>query len=271
MLGNIGPVIPGASLSVEVYGATPGDTIYLAVGARGITCPALLGGTCIDVSPSTVFPLGTADGSGQLSAAPTVPASIPLGARRKLQLIGGAGAVGYTSIPWDRVVTGACPSGGSDCNLLGNPGVRSYIDPFRAVTSALDLSWSSNDHTGSATSGSVKAELLAAGSRTTAWQCIAVQPGETISYDGFGYLLDRGEPTDILFAEYIFYQDADCTGRFAGFDETAPSSDTGIWTYLSFPSIPVPSGAVSVRVGHGIGSTVAGTVAYIDDVQLLKL
>ncbi len=270
MAAFISPLVPGQQVQVDVRAATPGDTLYFVVGTTGTVCPASFGGTCADVVPSTYFSLGTVSAGGTLTASPTVPAGVPVGLTRRLQIVGGVGSVAYMSVPWDRTVAAACPGSGAACNLLANPTVRDWVEPYEATTSVLDVTWGALDHTGTPGSGSVRAENLLSGSYTSAWQCVPVTPGEVLTYEGYSYLEDRGAAGDFMFAEYIFYQGPGCTGAFAGFAETPHLSITNTWTLQAFAPFTVPAGAVSVKVGHGNGGQSPGLVAYHDDLTLLR-
>ncbi len=72
---------PGQPINLHVTGALPGERVYIGrstSGAAGGPCPAILGGSCLDIeSPATLWTTQTADANGEVDWNPTLPGTAP--------------------------------------------------------------------------------------------------------------------------------------------------------------------------------------------------
>jgi hypothetical protein len=70
---------PASPFRCTVTGATPGQTVYLAGGTPGRTCPPALGGACLQLRAPVVLGAAVADSAGVATFLRTLPATVPQG------------------------------------------------------------------------------------------------------------------------------------------------------------------------------------------------
>jgi hypothetical protein len=126
-----------ATLTAE--GAIPGARVFFLSGqGLGTTCPARLGGDCLDITGLGVLGNAVADGSGTAVLDVVVDAALAAGDERHLQAVVAAGAPYASSVA--SVVVDGVPTGVEDVTLVidggrvyrNNPasGLDWDVDPF---------------------------------------------------------------------------------------------------------------------------------------------
>jgi hypothetical protein len=116
-------LVAGQPLQLQVTGAQPGANLLLVrsngvIGAGG--CPAPLNGGCLDITPGTsgyiVQANLTANANGSVVFNPTLPSTLPTGARVSLQVVAVSAGVGSNPISQLVVDPNACVDDGFEPN-----------------------------------------------------------------------------------------------------------------------------------------------------------
>jgi len=96
------PMIPGGESSFTVFGAEPGEAVYLIRSFRGLgvgPCPSIIGGSCMGISaPVAVLASGPADGDGLVTFGLSVPSSVLPGREIATQAVVVRGVDGEESL-----------------------------------------------------------------------------------------------------------------------------------------------------------------------------
>jgi hypothetical protein len=116
-------LVAGQPLQLQVTGAQPGANLLLVrsngvIGAGG--CPAPLNGGCLDITPGTsgyiVQANLTANAGGSVVFNPTLPTTLPTGARVTMQVVAVSAALGSNPVSQLVVDPNACVDDGFEPN-----------------------------------------------------------------------------------------------------------------------------------------------------------
>ena len=262
------PWIPGDTLRIQVRNVAPGDTVQVAMGNAGLSCPPPLRGACVDLDgPLIMLGSAVAGPDGIANLATSIAPGAPVGREKVMQAVSGLGGAVLVSNPWASETVAACPAR-EGCNLVGNGDLDDDMTPYRQALPYVGATWSPRDVDADPRSGSLEVTNYALGAYSSIWQCVPVRPGETFNYRAYGYL-PAASVGNAMFGEFIFYTGDNCTGGLALFAEAPWQTITGVWVPMELTGFVAPASARSVRVGHGtIGLTGAVVSANFDGFDL---
>ncbi|HMV69105.1 MAG TPA: hypothetical protein PKA64_19825 [Myxococcota bacterium] len=267
------PWIPGQAVTMTLRHGAPNDNFALVIGRPGLACPPVLQGECADLTPLArpVIARGTTDAAGNAVVSVTLPSRLSTGVSLRVQVFGGLTSTVWKSSPWDGVTVASCP-GSPACNLLANPHVDAWVEPWdRTPPANFDLTWEAADHNGDPGSGSMLFTNNWGGNYSSAWQCVRVAAGEVYDYGGWGYMPSATSAGARMFAEYIAYSGPDCTGNLVSFAESTWDPTLDAWAWLGLTGFTIQPGTGSLRVGHGVINFGGDhRSAYFDDLELVR-
>lgn len=101
---TVGVLTAGATLNIQVSNADPGENVFIVRSTAGMgagPCPGVLAGTCMDVVAPTVLPGApfTANPSGNVNLAPTIPGGLPFGTEVCFQAVAPRGGLDVVKSP----------------------------------------------------------------------------------------------------------------------------------------------------------------------------
>jgi len=121
--------VPGDLVTMEVSGASPGDTVTFLRGTAGTSCPAPLGGLCLGIADPKILGHAVVDATGEAIDLFELPLSVPVELDLQLQAVVNLGASSYASDVLDMSTESVCGDGlqqsdeaCDDDNLIGGDG-----------------------------------------------------------------------------------------------------------------------------------------------------
>ncbi|MCB9682645.1 MAG: hypothetical protein H6733_14360 [Alphaproteobacteria bacterium] len=125
-------LLPGEALELLVEDATPGATVYVLAGHPGTWCPAVLGGSCMDLAPApSVVGSAVASLDGIATVTVTPPVSLPVGSTWSFQAGSEPMALRKSQVV-DRTVPAPCTFGDVLADVpMGAPHDQDNIDGDR--------------------------------------------------------------------------------------------------------------------------------------------
>jgi cysteine-rich repeat protein len=110
MLLTAGPAIPGDTMLLTAVGAVPGDRVHFLKGAPGTSCPAQLGGACLDIDGIEHLGSAVADATGEAVLPVVINITLPVGRTPAFQAVVTVGAP-YASDVVQVVTVSVCGDG----------------------------------------------------------------------------------------------------------------------------------------------------------------
>jgi cysteine-rich repeat protein len=107
---SAGPAIPGDTMILTATGAVPGDRVHFLKGEPGTSCPAPLGGACIDIDGIEHLGRATADATGEAVFPVVLDLALPVGNTPAFQAVV-SGSSPYASDVVQVVTVSVCGDG----------------------------------------------------------------------------------------------------------------------------------------------------------------